>query len=136
MLIVAIGQVLPGLAPAVLWIALIFLVAQQFITDPAWTILDITQVSYRQSITPDRWMGRTNASMRVVDFGGMVIGALLGGAVGDLIGLRATIFAGAGFIFLAAISLLAAPGFRTARSGTNFARETADSLAEIASGEQ
>jgi Na+/melibiose symporter-like transporter len=125
--VVAFGQLLVGLADGALVIVLILLIAQQFITDPAWTILDITQVSYRQSITPDRWLGRTNASLRVVDFGGMVAGALLGGWLGSWIGLRATMLTGVGLGFLAALYLAAA--FRS-RIHDNIGGGTLESIVE------
>jgi predicted MFS family arabinose efflux permease len=89
--LVALGNGLIPIASDASLIAVAFLVAQQFITDPAWTVMDISQVSLRQSITPDRWQGRTNASMRVVEFGGMLFGALIGGWLGGAIGLRATL---------------------------------------------
>jgi Na+/melibiose symporter-like transporter len=88
---VAVGNGLIPLAADASLVAVALLVAQQFVTDPAWTVMDIGQVSLRQAITPDRWLGRTNASMRVVEFGGMLVGALLGGWLGGAIGLRATL---------------------------------------------
>ena len=42
----------------------------------------------RQSICPERLLGRMNASMRFIAWGTMPIGALLGGALGSTIGLR------------------------------------------------
>jgi hypothetical protein len=54
-------------------------------------VMDITRISLRQTITPDRWQGRTHSSLRVVEVGGLLLGALLGGWLGQTIGLRATI---------------------------------------------
>jgi MFS family permease len=60
-------------------------------------VYNINQVSLRQAITPDRLQGRMNASMRFIVWGTIPIGALLGGALGDAIGLRPTlIFAALG----------------------------------------
>ena len=52
----------------------------------AWNIVT---VSMRQRITPDHLLGRMNATYRVLGWGGMPIGAALGGLVGELFGVRA-----------------------------------------------
>jgi hypothetical protein len=54
-------------------------------------VYNVNQVSLRQSITPDRLLGRMNASMRFLVWGTMPVGALIGGALGDAIGLWPTI---------------------------------------------
>ena len=46
------------------------------------------QVSLRQAITPERLQGRMNAAMRWIVWGTIPLGALLGGAIGQWIGLR------------------------------------------------
>jgi MFS family permease len=56
---------------------------------------NINQVSLRQAITPPRMQGRMNATMRFIVWGTMPIGSILGGALGSLIGLHATIIIGA-----------------------------------------
>jgi MFS family permease len=57
-------------------------------------VYDITQLSFRQSITPHHLQGRTNAAQRFIVWGTMPIGALIGGLLGDQIGLRATMLVG------------------------------------------
>lgn len=49
---------------------------------------NITQVSLRQAITPERLQGRMNAAMRWVVWGTIPIGTLLGGALAQSVGLR------------------------------------------------
>jgi MFS family permease len=61
---------------------------------------NVVTVSLRQRITPDRLLGRMNASYRLVGWGTMPLGAFLGGAVAEALGLRAT-------FVLAAASVLA-----------------------------
>ncbi len=62
------------------------------------TIYDLNQVSLRQAVTPDRLRGRVSGSLRVVIRGAAPIGALLGGFLGEWIGLReALVVAAAGF---------------------------------------
>ncbi|MEV7970157.1 MFS transporter [Sphaerisporangium sp. NPDC088356] len=56
------------------------------------TMSTIHAVSLRQAITPDRLLGRVNAGCRFVAWGPLPLGALAGGALGDAIGLRPTLF--------------------------------------------
>jgi MFS family permease len=80
-------------------------------------VFNITQISLRQAITPDRLQGRMNAVMRFVLWGAIPLGALLGGVLATTIGLRATLWvSGAGVavswlpVFFSAVrSLTAVP---------------------------
>ena len=58
-------------------------------------VYNIVQVSYRQAICPPRLQGRMNSVMRFIVWGTIPIGALLGGALGSLIGLRETLLVAA-----------------------------------------
>jgi predicted MFS family arabinose efflux permease len=58
----------------------------------AWNVVT---VSLRQRITPDHLLGRMNATYRLLGWGGMPIGAALGGLIGELFGVR-TVFLLAG----------------------------------------
>jgi MFS family permease len=49
---------------------------------------NVITVSLRQRITPDRLLGRMNASYRLVGWGTMPLGAALGGALTEALGLR------------------------------------------------
>ena len=55
-------------------------------------VFNITQISLRQAITPDRLQGRMNSVMRFILWGAIPLGALLGGGLAATIGLRATLF--------------------------------------------
>ncbi|MEA2526323.1 MAG: hypothetical protein QOF73_3550 [Thermomicrobiales bacterium] len=70
------------------------LVAALFLGGLAGPSYDVNQFSLRQAITPDALLGRVNASMRVVIRGAVPIGALLGGLIGELFGLRAVMLFG------------------------------------------
>ena len=63
----------------------------------------------RQSITPDRLLGRMNSGYRFFVSGMLPLGALLGGLLGELIGLRATLLVGAGLVALALVWIVASP---------------------------
>jgi MFS family permease len=65
-------------------------------------VSNVLVVSIRQAVTPDRLLGRMNASYRTLVYGAIPFGALAGGVLGELIGLRAT-------LAVAAIGLLFAP---------------------------
>lgn len=88
----------------------IFLVLSQM-CDIGWTIYNIAAVTIRQSIVPDRLLGRVNSAMQLLFRGVYPAGALVGGALASQIGIRKTILAGAiGFlcshVFLVKSSLL------------------------------
>ena len=56
-----------------------------------YTTYNINQISLRQAIVPIRLHGRMNASVRFLVWGTMPVGALVGGALGTAIGLRAAL---------------------------------------------
>jgi MFS family permease len=73
------------------------------------TVYNVNQVSFRQRLCPDRLLGRMNATMRFVVWGVLPIGALIGGLLGTIIGLRPTLWIGAVGQAVAGIWLLASP---------------------------
>ena len=54
-------------------------------------LYNVNQVSLRQAITPDHVQGRMNATMRFLVWGTLPIGALVGGVLGESVGLRSTL---------------------------------------------
>ena len=66
----------------------------------------IGRTSLQQSMTPDRLQGRVNVVLRMAFLGAIPIGALAGGALGETIGLRPTLFVGAAGELLTAVFLL------------------------------
>lgn len=80
-----------------------------FISGVGNPVYNINQVSLRQAITPDRLQGRMNASMRFIVWGTIPIGALLGGGLGQLIGLWPTIAILAACTLLAPLFVLFSP---------------------------
>jgi len=71
------------------------LMAASAVTSFGSVAYNITQVSLRQAITPERLQGRMNAAMRWIVWGTIPLGALLGGAIGQTIGLHAALWVGA-----------------------------------------
>jgi MFS family permease len=74
-----------------------------FIGGIGGSIFDVNQVSLRQAITPANVRGRVNAVLRVMIRGIAPVGALIGGAIAELIGLRAALVFAA---FSSPVSLL------------------------------
>jgi MFS family permease len=75
-------------------------------TGAAIVLWNVVTVSLRQRITPDRLLGRMNASYRLVGWGTMPLGALLGGLLAEALGLRGA------FLAAAVITLATLAGFR------------------------
>ncbi len=116
-----------GLGPTIVWSAFLssfaliavalaprdapvpFLIAGGFIGSFTAVIYNVNQVSLRQAITPDRMLGRMNATMRFIVWGTIPIGALVGGVLGGFIGLQATIWVGAIGAFLGFLPVLLSP---------------------------
>lgn len=65
----------------------------QFVTGFGLPICTISMLSLRQTVTPENMLGRMNAASRLVSWGAIPIGALLGGGLGETIGLRPTLVA-------------------------------------------
>jgi MFS family permease len=57
-------------------------------------VYNVTQVSLRQTITPERIQGRMNAVMRFLVWGTIPLGNLIGGALGTWVGLKETLIIG------------------------------------------
>ncbi|MEV4314549.1 MFS transporter [Actinocrispum sp. NPDC049592] len=78
-------------------------------TGYAVIVYNVAQVSFRQSICPDRLLGRMNASMRFLMWGAFPLGSLTGGALGELIGVRGTLWVAAAGMSLAALWVVFSP---------------------------
>ena len=85
------------------------LIAGQFFGDSADTVYAINEMSLRQSITPDRLLGRVNASMQLLQLGVAPLGALVGGLLAGEIGVRATVWLAVGGQVLGLLPLLLSP---------------------------
>jgi len=73
------------------------LVGGHFLFGLGFTLYNVQQTSARQSLTPNGMLGRMNAGYRFLVSGIGPLGALAGGALGGVLGFRATLLlAGAG----------------------------------------
>ncbi|WP_256528556.1 MFS transporter [Actinoallomurus rhizosphaericola] len=88
----------------------------------AWLVItfkvgvdNVIQVSFRQSVTPDRLLGRMNATVRFVMTGALALGGALAGLLGQFAGVRAALWAGAALFALVWVPTFFSP-LRTARA--------------------
>jgi MFS family permease len=86
-------------------LAIPFLVAGWLLVSFGIVIYNVTAISLIQALTPERLLGRMNASRRFVVWGTIPLGSLVSGGLASTIGLRETIFVGAvgasfSFLFL------------------------------------
>lgn len=58
------------------------MVNNQLAVDPAWTIFENSAVGARQTVTPKSCLGRVNGTVRVVEFGAILLGAGIGSEFG------------------------------------------------------
>ncbi len=101
------GTFLIAIAPQDL--AIPFLIASGLVVGFGVILFNVTAISLIQAITPDRMLGRANASRRFVVWGVIPVGGLVGGALGATIGLRETIFIGSIGSLSAVVPLLLSP---------------------------
>jgi MFS family permease len=116
-----------GIGPTILWMSVLFsasmlpvplatkanpvpfLVVSAAVGGFASVAYNITQVSFRQAICPERMQGRMNAVIRFMVWGTMPVGALLGGALGTWFGLRTALWVAALGALLAFLPILLSP---------------------------
>src|SRR5919112_6145231 len=68
-------------------------------------VFPVTSVSLRQRLCPPGLLGRVNATMRVLITGLSPLGAVVGGVLGELVGVRATLVV-AGLVGMVAPTVL------------------------------
>ncbi len=127
LLLVGISMFFIPLAEGATVAAALLLIAQQLAGDGMYTIFEINQVSLRQAIAPERLLGRINATVQFLSLGASLAGSLAGGVLGEMIGVRATLVAGACGTLLAILTLVFSP-IRTLRVAPTRMEEMAGPL--------
>jgi Transmembrane secretion effector len=112
MVLLGLGMVAPTFAVGTGVLSIVLLVLNQCLTDPAWTLHNINEVTLRQSLIPNEVLGRVNGSLRFLEFGASLLGVFLGGVLGEVFGARVTLIIGSMGGFVAAIWLLFSPIWR------------------------
>jgi MFS family permease len=103
-----VGLMIP-IAAMVPTAALPVLIAGEFVSSFAVLVYNITQVTFRQRITPPRLLGRMNASIRFVVWGVMPIASLVAGGLGTWLGVVPTMWIGAIGQLAAAVFVVTGP---------------------------
>lgn len=85
------------------------LLVGHFVMSWAVVVYNITQVSFRQRLCPRPLLGRMNASIRFLVWGPMPVGALLGGVLGQELGIVPTLWIFSGLTLVAALPVLVSP---------------------------
>jgi MFS family permease len=75
----------------------------------AGVLYNIAQLSFRQAICPPGLLGRMNAAVRWIVWGTLPLGGLIGGTLGSLLGVRATIWIGVSGSWAAGFWVLFSP---------------------------
>jgi predicted MFS family arabinose efflux permease len=101
------GLLIP-LARGPVSVALPMILASQA-ADILFAVYFINETSLRQSIVPPRLLGRVNAGFHVVTIGAGLLGALLGGALGEAIGARPAIAVGVLGVWSACLWIFGSP---------------------------
>jgi MFS family permease len=102
-------NLLVPLAPQDAYRAIPFLVVSSLAMSFGVVLYNVTQLSMRQAITPERLQGRMNSTIRFIVWGVMPLGQLTGGALATGFGLRTAIWAGAIGTSLAWVPLVFGP---------------------------
>jgi MFS family permease len=105
-IILGLSVFLVPLAPQTLWLAAAFFLTQQLLGDAGWGVHDVTELSLRQAITPDRMRGRVNSAITFTGRCMQLAGAAAAGVIAETAGLRWALAAGATAQVLAGLTLL------------------------------
>ncbi len=85
------------------------LITAQILGDGARTVYEINALSLRQSLVPDRLLGRVNASIGFLAHGIAPVGALVGGALATALDARTTLFIAFVGLFVGALWVARSP---------------------------
>lgn len=80
----------------------------EIVLTAAIPVYNVTQISLRQRIIPAERLGRVNATMRTIVSGTLPLGMLLGGTLGNVVGIVPALFTGMALACCSVLWLLAA----------------------------
>jgi len=124
-----IGVLLVPLAPQDKEGAVPFVAIAMLISSFGVVLYNVTQVSMRQAITPERLQGRMNSVIRFIVWGVMPLGTLLGGAIATGFELRTAIWIGAIGVSLAWLPVTIGP-VKSLREVPDVNQEAPEKVAE------
>lgn len=100
------GVLMPLAEPG--WRAGLFAVGM-FMFSLGAMLYNVSQITFRQSATPEEMLGRVNATIRCIVWGTLPLGGLIGGALGETLGLRLAMWVSVLGCLLACVPLLLSP---------------------------
>ena len=109
LIVTSVGSLFLPLAPGATLLGAAFLIVNQIVTDPAWTVYEINATSLRQAVTPDALRGRVNGTLRVLSLGMALVGTFAGAVLGETLGVRAALGVGVCGGFVAALFVFFSP---------------------------
>jgi predicted MFS family arabinose efflux permease len=109
----ALAAVLIPLATGGPVVEVAMLMVAAFLMAAGGQVCAVNVLTLRQSVTPDRLLGRANATFRFVTLGISTLGSLAGGLLGATMGLRDALYVSVGAMFLAPLIVLVTPAGRT-----------------------
>lgn len=112
MLLIGLGSLAPTFANGAGLFSIALFILAQLLTDPAWTLHNINELTLRQTLIGEEVLGRVNGSVRFLEFGASLLGMFLGGVLGEWVGVRGTLVIGAMGGFASAVWLLLSPVWR------------------------
>jgi predicted MFS family arabinose efflux permease len=98
-----INLLLPLASPQV---AIFFLSISFFLGGITNVVYNVAQVSLRQAITPEHFLGRMNATMRFLVWGTIPIGSLIGAGLSGVVGVQGTVWISAILSFFACVPVI------------------------------
>jgi predicted MFS family arabinose efflux permease len=108
-LVNALAALLIPLAGGSIAVAVSLVAVAHFLIAFGIQLYGINMVSLRQTMTPNQLQGRMNASFKTINLGAAALGALAAGALGEAIGLRATLVVGSFGLFTPFLRLFFSP---------------------------
>lgn len=87
-------------------------VASGFVSSFCIVLTNVVQATIRQTVCPPELLGRVGATMELTMWGAVPLGSLLGGVLGTVMGIRATLLLSGAVACLGVVWLLAAPAAR------------------------
>jgi predicted MFS family arabinose efflux permease len=108
MAVIGIAALIPALAHGSVAACCVFLIVAQ-LGDVAWPVTSICDQSLCQAVAPPALLGRVNSAMHLMFRGVLPAGALVGGAVASVVGLRSTMAMGAVGFLLSGLFLVFSP---------------------------
>lgn len=94
MVFAGVGALVLAAAGGPFWIAFVVVAVGQILRGIGPSLYSINQQTMRQALTPQEMLSRINATWRFLVFGMQPLGALIGGFLGGVIGLRDTLIVG------------------------------------------